>query len=506
MNEMMNESAPVDQDSVEFLREQNAEMGYRLAELEEAWDEAAAALIRMRAEDKGWAPLSQVEGEDGFALDTVKRVGDTAEVQCVGNPLLTRGFALRHDGIFSKPFRIKGEQPPRVQRKLAAESIVRILLDPDGIEQNERTLYTRGNLFVAYNKTTNVMMRVPMEQIGNRATDPDDREVTAYYLRNYTRYTFDGKTEPVSEWYPTVEWAESNRPKPATIANTPVNADWVIIDMRVNVPASGHWGLPDAFAALPYAWAYSEYIRDASGLLKALNTIAWKVVNKTKAQSQLAGVRLSRAGQKGPGTAVMTEGTELSAMPKAGQVNMNDGLAIAAMVASALQVPLTALTSNASVGGGYGAVASLDGPTVAMARARQKRWAAFYARVFKAMGLKNLSLDFPKITEDPIHRQVSSLATGRATGAIWADEYRAAFIEATDTIPLHEGAPPVEEYAQAQNALGFLSAMMGAVADAENDPLSRQGNVGVAGSLGDVDNTNKQMDTRPGTGSMTGLE
>lgn len=506
MTEMMNESAPVDQDSVEFLREQNAEMGHRLAELEESWDQAAAALLRMRAEDKGWAPLSQIEGTDGFALDTIKRVVQTAEIQCVGNPLLTRGFALRHDGIFSKHFRIKGEQPPRVKRKLAAASIVRILMDPEGIEENERTLYTRGNLFVAYNRTTNTLMRVPIEQIANRATDPDDREVTAYYLRSYTRYDFEGKSEQVTEWYPTVEWWDQGLVKQTQVGQHPVNPDWVMIDMRVNVPASGHWGLPDAFAALPYAWAYSEYVRDASGLLKALNTIAWKVVNKTKAQSQLAGVRLSRAGQKGPGTAVMTEGTELTAMPKAGQVNMDDGLALAAMVASALQVPLTALTSNASIGGGYGSVASLDGPTVAMARARQQRWAAFYGRIFLAMGLKGLSLDFPKITEDPIHRQVSSLATGRATGAIWADEYRSAFLEATDTTALHDDAPPVEEYAQAQNALGFLSAMMGAVADAENDPLARQGNVGVAGSLGDVDNTNKQMDTRPGTGSMTGLE
>lgn len=505
MIEIMSESPSFEAGSIQELRAQNAEMGYQLAELQENWDQAAAALMRIRAEDKGWLPLSQIEAEDGFSLQVIKDVGDTAELQCVGNPLLTRGFALRHDGIFSKPFRLKGQQPPRVKRKLESDTVHRVLFDPDGIEQNERTLYTRGNFFVAYNTVTGKLIRVPLSEIGKRATDPEDREITAYYLREYTRNDFDGKTTQVSEWYPTVEWAESGQDTNDKVGEFRVNHDWRIIDMRVNVPVTGHWGIPDAFAALPYAWAYSEYIRDASGLLKALNTIAWKVVSKTKAQAQQTGIRLSRAGQRGPGTATMTEGTELSAMPKAGQVNMDDGLALAAMVASALQVPLTALTSNAAVGGGFGSVASLDGPTVAMARARQQRWSSFYARVFLAMGIKGLTLDFPKITEDPVHRQISSLATGRATGAIWADEYRTAFLEATDTTPLHADAPPVDEYAQAQNALGFISAMMGATSSAANDPLARQGNAGVAGSLGDIDNTNKRMDTRPGTGSVDDL-
>lgn len=502
MSDVLDETTPNPPDLVA----ENAELQQRVFELEESWDEAAAALLRIRAEDKGWRPLSQVEQQDGFSLDVMKKVGEEAEVQAVGNPLLTRGFALRFDGIFSKHFRVSGNQPPRVQRRLATESVQRVLMVEDAVERNERTLFTKGNLFVAVNQITGQVKRIPFREITNRATDPDDGEVTAYYARSYTRTDFNGVPEPVSEWYPVLEWAEQNPDHPAEIHNHPVNTDWVIVDMRVNVPSGGHWGIPDCFAALPYAWAYSEYIRDASGLLKALNTIAWKIVAKNKKTSEQAGVRMSRAGQKPGGVASMTEGTDLVAMPRAGQVDMNDGVALAAMAAAALQVPVTALLSNAAIGGGFGAVASLDGPTVAMARARQKRWNLFYKRVFRALGLRDLELDFPKITEDPIHRQVASLATGRATGAIWADEYRNAFIEAMSVTPTREAAPPVEEYAQAQNALGFLSAMQGAVASGgTNDPLARQGNVGVAGSLGDIDNTNRDMDTQPGTGSMTGV-
>ncbi len=490
------------------LEEINAELGWRVAELEEQWDQAAAALLRVRAEDQGWTLWGtvQTESKDGFSLETVKKIAKEAELQATGNPLLKHGFTLRHDRVFSKQFRIEGEQPPRVKRALGKASVDRVLMSADATEKNERILYNQGNLFVIVSRATGDVRRVPFDEITNLAHDPDDRELTAYYQRSYSRTKFDGLTENVIEWYPTIEWVDMGAPLEEMIANAPVNAEWVVVDLRVNVPSGGHWGVPDCFSALPYAWAYSEYIRDASGLLKALNTIAWKVVGKTKTQAEAAGTRLSRANAPGS-TAVMTQETQLTAMPRSGQVDMNDGLALAAMVASALSVPVTALLNNPAIGGGFGAVAALDAPSVSAARTRQKMWDRFYSRVFRALGIKTpLHLDFPKITEDPVHRQVSSLATGRATGAIHADEYRNAFLEATDVTPLHDGPPPVEEYAQAQNALGFLQSMQGAEpSGGANDPLARQGNSGVAGRLGEVDGTLRQGDTKPGTGSPTSV-
>jgi hypothetical protein len=496
--------ATQDTQSVEQI---NLELGWRVAELEEQWDQAAAALLRVRSEDKGWQLWGSVQasGEEGFQLETVKKIGKEAELQSTGNPLLKRAFELRYEGVFSKLFRLQGPMPPRVVRLLARPSLERVLMSQGAAEKNERLLYCRGNLFVLCNRVTQEVQRVPLEQITSRATDPDDVEVTAYYKRSYARTDFDGGTSPVVEWYPTIEWIDSGEPLQTEVNRDPVNAEWVIVDLRVNVPSGGHWGIPDAFAALPYAWAYSEYIRDASSLLKALSTIAWKVVGKTKTQAEQAGARLSRAGKSPGSTATMTQDTQLTAMPRAGQVDMNDGLALAAMVASALSVPVTSLLNNPAIGGGFGAVASLDGPTVASHRARQRAWNQFYVRVFRALGIKDLKLDFPKITEDPVHRQVASLATGRATGAIHADEYRNAYLEATDVTSLHAGPPSVEEYAQAQNALGFLQYLNGGSSDISGgDPLARQGNAGVAGSLGEFDGTNRRLDTTPGTGSPTG--
>lgn len=481
-----------------------AELRFQVEQLQESWDEAAGSLLRMRTEDAGWDILGQVKERDGFSLKVLKEIAKKAEIQGVGNPLLKSAFELRFNPIFSRGFEIQGDIKPRYKRKLENQSVKETLFTEGGYDALERTCFNAGNLFLLYNKTNGDIQRIPFEQITNRAVDPDMESRTAYYMWSHARYDFDGKSKVVNEWVPVVEWSLAGKDDVDVIKKHPVNHDYIIIDLRVNVPTTGHWGIPDVFPALPYAWAYSEYIRDASSLLKAHNTIAWRVVGKSKPQAQAAGVSL--AGQrKAAGVASMTTGTTMDAMPKAGLVDMADGRALAAMVASATGVSTNALISTAD--GSGAAVQSLDGPTVAMARSRQKRWADFYVRVFAAMGMNELSINFPKITEDPIHRQVSSLAVGRTTGAIFADEYRAAFMEAMSIKPLHASPPDVEEYAQAQNALGFMNMMEQELArqSAEEDPLARVGNSGAAGVLGEIDNTNRNQDNRASGGTQTDL-
>lgn len=485
--------------------EQNVQLNAAVMDLRESYDEAAAALIRLRMDDEGWNLLGQVQKKDGFSLRVVKEVAKKAEVQQVGNPLLKQGFQLRFNPIFSRGFTIEGDLKPRFERKLNKNTVQETLFTADAHDALERTCFNVGNLFVIYNRGTGDMMRVPLEEITNRAVDPDFPGRTAYYLWTHSRTGFDGKTKTVNEWIPVVEWFNDGKDTEDKIGQHEVNHEWIMVDMRVNVPTTGHWGIPDSFAALPYAWAYSEYIRDAASLLKAYNLIAWRVVGKSKAQAQTAGVTLA-ASRKTGGTATMTAGTQFDAMPKAGLIDMDDGRALAAMVASALNVPTSALIATVT-GAVAAAIQSLDGPTVAMARGRQERWITFYERIFAAMGVEGLTINFPKITEDPIHRQISSLATSRATGALWADEYRDAVLEALSVKPLHDKAPMPEEYAMAQNALGFLT-MMENVANGDvnsSDPLSRQGNSGVAGQVGEIDNTNRNKDTRAGSGTQTDL-
>ena len=483
---------------------ENIQLRAQVSTLQESYDEAAAAMIRMRSEEPGWSIIGQVSSDDGFSLKVIKDIAQKAEVQQVGNPLLKQAFQLRYNPIFSRGLSIEGDLKPRYKKKLENTTVQETLFTSDAHDQLERTCFNVGNLFVAYHTRSGDMLRIPFKEITNRAVDPNFPSRTAYYRWSHTRTQFDGKTENVNEWIPVVEWATTGRDVEDEIAHDPVNHEWIIIDMRVNVPTAGHWGIPDVFPALPYAWAYSEYIRDAASLLKAYNLIAWKIVGKTKAQAQAGGVALA-ANRSAGGVAAMTAGTSFESVPKAGLIDMSDGMALAAMVASAVNVPTPALIATVS-GSVAAAVQSLDGPTVAMARARQQRWADFYARVFKAMGIEGVTVNFAKITEDPVHRQIASLATARATGALWADEYREAVVEALSVKTTHPDAPDVEEYAQAQNALGFLQMMENITNSVNgNDPLARQGNSGVAGKVGSIDNTNRDMAKSGDAGTQTDL-
>jgi hypothetical protein len=475
--------------------------------LQESYDEAAMAMLRLRQEDEGWGVLGQVKQDDGFTLPVIKDVAIKAEVQSVGNPLLKHGFDLRFNPIFSRQFKLSTEDgtdlKPRHQRKIDNATVQETLFSAEGYEALERTCYNAGNLFLAYNRITGDMLRIPFNEISNRAVDPDFPSRTAYYQWTHERLGFDGKTKEIVEWLPVVEWWKAGSDTIDDIAQHPVNHDWTVIDMRVNVPTTGHWGIPDVFAALPYAWAYSEYIRDAASLLKALTKIAWKVVGKSKTQAQTAGVQIASQRKIG-GVASMTAGTDLAAMPKAGQVDMADGMAMAAMVASSLGVSTSALLTVTG-GGTSAAVTSLDGPTVAMARARQDRWIRFYDRVFTAMGIDGVSIVFPKITEDPIYRTVASLVAGRASGAIWADEFREAFLDAMSLDSNHPDAPPVDEYAKAQNAVLFmqtenaedLADKQAKTAAIAADAQARQGNSPTGGGINETDNNGlRDQDTK----------
>src|SRR5688572_31009240 len=70
--------------------------------LAESYAQAAAALLSLRMEDEGWAPITRLEREDGFELESLKDIAEHAEFQTTGNPLLKRGFTLRRDNVFGK--------------------------------------------------------------------------------------------------------------------------------------------------------------------------------------------------------------------------------------------------------------------------------------------------------------------------------------------------------------------------------------------------------------------
>lgn len=487
--------------------------------LQESFQAATEALLSMRQEDVNWLPLYGVDEEDGFTLQNLKDISEKAELQVTGNPLLTNGLRLRQNNVFGRGINfdpVDVKVPQRVQDILDKPGNKSVLFSQEAYERNEREAFVKGNLFMAYRRSTKTYFPIPFKEITNSASNPDLRQDVWYYQRTYKKtnlLTGASENKVTVEWYPVLEKFEDGAEKLADqIAKKPVIDDVVIIDFKVNSTIGTVWGVPDCLPAMPYAWAHAEYIRDASKLLKALSTIAWKVVARSKAQSSDAATK-SKQPRRSGSTAVMTEGTDLVSMPKSGQVDMKDGQAIASYVAAALGVSLVSLLQDAgTASGSYGAAASLDGPSANSARARQALWVSFYQRIYRVVGIKKINVNFPKLSEDPIFRDAQTLALLFSSGAIHQDEFREAALELRDIKSLHDEVPGANIFTKAaQYSLEAVAAeekqeqdqvagLPTYTAPSAAQTATGKGQATGVGALSDGDNGARDQAAKPGTG------
>lgn len=460
---------------------------------------AAIANAALEFDEKGWSPLNSVTTE-GFSLMEAKRISGTSREQATSNPLLKRGAMLRATYVFGRGFKMASNErplPPRFQQIVDDPINQMVLFGEAACKQNERTLFTSGNFFVAYNKTTRQFSRVPLDEVENVARDPENPEIIKYVLRTYARETISAQTNAtevknITEWYPMDYTTNiSNQ-----IAGNRVNKNMVIIDLRVNNDQAALWGVPDCLPALPWAWAYSEYLKDGSKMLKALSSIAWQVKSKTAKGVNNASAKLLNNRQVASTVATGAD-VELSALPRNNSVDLGTGKPLASMAATAMEVSVDALLSDGS------AAMTLDQPTLNAAYGRQGDWEGFFTRALRVIGVQNPSVTFNKIVVDPTYRNVQSLGQAWMTGLFDAEVIQAAYaeelgIEAPGMVPDGILMPNNE---QSQNGISIDTDMFQRDtigAGNPNNVATSQGNPGAGvNELSNGDNTLAQIQNQP---------
>lgn len=451
--------------------------------LSESYSSMAAALLEL--EDKGWEPLNAASDADQFSLQHLQRAAQHIREISEGNPLLKRGSGLRSSYIFGRGVSFS-EQPPRINKLMMDMQNQDVLFSAEAQVINERSHFTDGQFFVLGNVSTKKFQRIPFAEITAVVTDPDDPETIRYYRRSWSRSVQDLSSASVSTkemnvWYPTDTYEPFGGRYASTIQNQPVDANSRMFSSRVNRRAGNIWGIPDAFSAVPWAYAYNEYLKDGSRMLKALSMFAWQLKTKTKASGAAAAATIASSSRVGS-TAVMGNDMELSSMPRANSVDLNNGRALGSMVASALEVSVVALLSDPGASGAYGTAQTLDAPTVKAMEARQAVWTQFYFRVMKFLGAKTevLEINWPKIETEPSQRMMQALALAKEQGAIWDDEFRNAVIEVLDIAKLHDTVP---SSANAQQS--------------NTSSVPSQGNSGAVGSMQTNANDLRKSDAKP---------
>jgi hypothetical protein len=450
---------------------------------------AAMSRATLEFDEKGWKPINQLS-DDGFKLDDIKKVSMAARLQTNSNPILKRGANLRASYVFGRGFKMSGAGKallPRFQKIIDDHINQQVLFSEEACKQNERTLFTDGNFFIRYDIANQRFGRVPLSEITAIARDSDDPEIVTYYQREYTRVkqvTATGAEveETVKVWYA----LDTTRNPVASIGGIRVDRNFVLFDRRENMETGSVMGVPDCLSALPWAWAYSEYLKDGSKMLKALSAIAWQVKSKTAKGVTNASAKVM-SNRQVAATVVSGSDTELSALPRNNAVDLSTGQPLASMAATAMEVSTDALLAGSGLTGGAGSQI-LDQSTLNAAYGRQGNWEVFFVRVLAYMGVQKPVVKFNAIIVDASYRNIQSLGQAWQTGLFSAEVMQMAYaeqlgIESPGDLPQDLIIPNTSAAVKSSNATNVATA---------------QGNSGAGvGDISNGDNANRDLANNP---------
>lgn len=467
-------------------------------ELEKSQNETASLAeqvndLAMRLDTIGWDPMTGWGNEgEGLSLEALKHTSEVLTDMVASASLMKRAVQLRHGYVFGRGVTFKNAKP-RHERIMESPFNKKALFSIPAYEELMSWRMTDGNVFVLRENGTGETYRIPLAEITGYVTDPMSAERVWYLQRTYTKVE-NGKSDRVVEWYPTSDY-QGKIAKEITASDgkkQTVNQRYKMVFMAFNRQPGFTFGVPDGYAAITWAMAYSEYLKNNSKLVKAYAQIAYKASTKSAAGSANIQAQISNPGVAG--TATMGQNTDLVPMPRAGSdVNFENGRPLASMVAAALGVSVVALTADpGAAGSSYGSAQTLDAPTILVMVAIQEGWKAFYDEFFRPFQPKEksdrVSMEFPSIENDPVYRQIQSLVAVYSLGALFQKEFREAVLDVLDIADPMDGLPEPDNFNKGHLTPEELQAAADKLAAQQNDgdPVSRQGNSGVSGDQGET--------------------
>lgn len=372
--------------------------------------EEALSDLELSAEDHGWR-LAAMRLEQEFSRQGIAALIDNCRILAIASPLVKRGLQLRIGYVWGQGVTIQarageaeaGDGGQDVNAVVQAfwddPSNQKTLTSSEAHEALERALGTDGNLCLAFFTdplTGRVQVRVtPFEEIQDKIANPEDRDDTWFFFRQYTaRVVEQGytgltrtRTETRRVLHPALGFWPANRPK--TIDGLPVLWDQPILHVSVNRPQHWKWGIPDAYAARPWARAYEGFLTDWAKLVKALSKFAWKLTGERSSRARRAADRLRAAvptridtesalaggSELVGGVAAAGPGVNLEAIPKSGAtIDSESGKPLAAMVAAALGVSVVDLLADPGITGARAVAETMDKPVVLEMNLRRAMW------------------------------------------------------------------------------------------------------------------------------------
>ena len=361
--------------------------------------------LERQLHDPEWIRFTAL-AEQEFSPEGMQQLRAICRLFAIKNPLIKRGLGFRAAYVWGQGVEIAARANGKQAGEQDVQAVVQAFLDDPGNQraftgaearvQLEHALGTEGEVFVAMwtrPTTGQVQVRtVPADEIIEIICNPQDRTEPWFYRRRWveTSYSSNGGLlqETKERMYPCVDYRPRTRPR--QFATVPVDWNSPIVHVAVNRPLGWQRGVPDAYAAIDWARAFKTFLEDWATVVKSLSRFAWRLTSKGSARSQVR-QRLAAAPPRDPATgeaqdagatAVTPMDAVMEAIPKSGAtIDAESGRPLAMMVASALDVPVTALLSDPGQTGARATAETLNKPTEMAMQQRQQVWATALQRI-----------------------------------------------------------------------------------------------------------------------------
>lgn len=370
---------------------------------EQLIQESFAELAAQMAEP-GWQMLS-AQFEQEFTAEGLRQIRAICRLFAIKNPLVKRALSLRQAYVWGKGAEITARANGKNDGEQDVQAVVdRFLTDPGNQraftggaarERLERCLGTDGEFFPALftrPDTGEVQVRVIVaDEITDVLCNPEDRTEPRFYRREWVQRILrpDGSivSEPRRQFHPAFGYRPKNQPK--TFGQIPIAWDAPILHVKVGDLEGWDRGVPDAYAAIDWSMAYKVFLEDWARLVKSLSRFAWRMTvrgaNRAQAKTKLAAAppRDATGRPNDVGAVAMTPPDQVfEAIPKTGAtIDSESGKPLAAMVAAALDVPLTMLLADPGQTGARAVAETLDKPTELAMGQRRDLWAGVYQQI-----------------------------------------------------------------------------------------------------------------------------
>lgn len=424
----------------------------------EAYSDSAKAILA--ADDIGWVKYGVSNSNvSNITLDEAKQVSVRLHGYRESNPLLARGCEIRNSYLFSDEYEIgtedaQGTITPQAWNNIKKQKNQDNAFGLEALERIEGERYSAGQAFVLYDRSAKEFQQISFQEIGDIIYNPDDATEIWYVMREWTATVIgaDGRTTPQEqkEYYPSSRYEPKG--KFATVIDgVAVNIGKRMIVERVNVQPGGNLGIPDSFAAAPWALAYSAYLSDGSKVLAALAEWAWVVKAKKRNPAERAAATVRSSD--GVGGTLFTD-MDVQAMPSKDAVDLNTGRPLAAQVAAALGVSIVLLLADPGQSGAYGTAQTLSDPNRRTMEARRQRNTAFLVHCLELLGVKKPSVEWPKMSPGTDLDEVTLVNMAFGTGLFHEDEVRPRLADLAHITVLHDEPPVGFMYPNNEQSLG----------------------------------------------------